>query len=204
MPDVVERPEEYFRELVPERSELLIRLEEEAGREGIPIVGPVVGELLYILARAIDARRIVELGTATGYSAIYLAGALARTNGRLVSVEHDDRMAARARLNVETAGLSEFVDVRVGDAARSIAELEAGVDMIFLDIEKEDYEPVLGQCRRLLRSGGLLVADNVAFEKSDPFNRRIRSEAGWRTVSIFGFLPQHSPEHDGLCLALRL
>jgi predicted O-methyltransferase YrrM len=113
-------------------------------------------------------------------------------------------MAARARLNVEAAGLSGIVDLRVDDAARSIAELEAGVDMIFLDIEKEDYEPVLPQCRRLLRSGGLLVADNVAFEKSDPFNRRIRSEAGWRTVSLFGFLPQHSPEHDGLCLALRL
>ncbi len=69
--------ENYFRNLVPPRTELLRRLEAEAEQEHIPIVGPVVGELLFILARVMGARRILELGTATGYSAIYLAQAVA-------------------------------------------------------------------------------------------------------------------------------
>jgi predicted O-methyltransferase YrrM len=74
MSDIVDNPEEYFGQFVPERDPLLIDLETEASREEIPITGPVVGELLYVLARATGAKRILELGTATGYSAIAFTG----------------------------------------------------------------------------------------------------------------------------------
>ncbi len=75
MSNIVDQPEHYFRQFIPKREELLIELEAEAEREDIPITGPVVGELLCILACAAKARRILELGTATGYSAIFLAKA---------------------------------------------------------------------------------------------------------------------------------
>jgi caffeoyl-CoA O-methyltransferase len=72
MSKLVDQPEKYFKDLIPARDELLLALEAEAERENIPIVGPVVGELLYILAGATRAQNILEVGTATGYSAIYL------------------------------------------------------------------------------------------------------------------------------------
>ncbi|MGD2029519.1 MAG: hypothetical protein PVG86_06220, partial [Desulfobacterales bacterium] len=74
MSNLIDNPEEYFRKFLPERNQLLMELEEQARREKIPIVGPIVGELLYILAKATQSRRILELGTATGYSTIFLAG----------------------------------------------------------------------------------------------------------------------------------
>ena len=95
MPDL----EGYFRDLVPKSDALLLGLEEEADRESIPIVGPVVGELLFVLARATGATRILELGTATGYSGIFLGRACAEIGGRVVSLEFDEAMAARARAN---------------------------------------------------------------------------------------------------------
>jgi len=106
-------PESYFRAFVPEQDELLRGLEDEARREGIPIVGPVVGELLFILARAAAACNILELGTATGYSTIYL-GRACHPAGRVVTLERDEDFAARARANLTHAGLDKLVEVRVG------------------------------------------------------------------------------------------
>ena len=113
--------EGYFRGLVPPGDALLLELEEEAKRESIPIVGPVVGELLFVLARATGAARILELGTATGYSGIFLGRACAEINGRVVSLEYDEAMATRARANLARAGLAEVVEVRVGEALKLMA-----------------------------------------------------------------------------------
>jgi len=81
MSDIIDHPETYFRRFLPEREPLLLELEEEAKREDIPIVGPFVGELLHILARVTRAERILELGTATGYSTIFLARAFSSDSG---------------------------------------------------------------------------------------------------------------------------
>ena len=89
MSDIIDHPEAYFRRFLPEREPLLLDLEKEAEREGIPIVGPLVGELLHILARATQAERILELGTATGYSTICLARSFNSDSGRLVTIESD-------------------------------------------------------------------------------------------------------------------
>ena len=96
MSDMVENPEKYFGKFVPDRDALLAGLESEAQQEEIPIIGPVVGELLYVLIRATRAKRILELGTATGYSAIFLARACRIFNGTVVTLENDPAMAARA------------------------------------------------------------------------------------------------------------
>jgi caffeoyl-CoA O-methyltransferase len=196
--------EGYFRGLVPETEGLLQELEQEATRESIPIVGPVVGELLFVLARATGAAAILELGTATGYSGIFLGRACAPSHGRVVSLEHDEAMAARAQANLSQAGLSQVVEVRVGEALKLMAEMTGPFDLIFLDIDKESYLPALTQAQRLLRVGGLLVADNVGFSGAADFNREILKNPAWRAVPLLCLLPRHSPEHDGLALAVRV
>jgi len=203
MSGLIDNPEEYFRQFVPERDQLLIELEEEARKEKIPIVGPIVGELLHILARATQAERILELGTATGYSTIFLARAFASARGRLVTIDNDPDMAARAEINFRRAGLDRQIDMIVGDAQEKLSQMNKSFDFIFLDIEKEHYALVLPHCGRLIKQGGLLIADNVRFKDADSFNRLISRSSEWRSIHLFAYLPLHSPERDGLCLALR-
>jgi caffeoyl-CoA O-methyltransferase len=197
-------PEHYFRSLLPGRSRLLQTMEDEARREDIPIVGPLVGELLYIMARAAGATRILELGTATGYSALFLAQACSQTGGRLTALEWDAALARRATENLEKAGLSPWVDVRCVNALDEMARTRGQVDFVFLDIEKEDYLAMLPHCTRIVRPGGLLLADNVGFADADPFNQAIAESPSWRSASLYAFLPEHSPEKDGVCMAVRI
>ena len=201
---MIPNPEAYFRKLVPTRDTLLVALEEEARKEGIPIVGPVVGELLFILARATTAKHILELGTATGYSAIYLAQACDAFEGRVVTLEIDGGMARRAQANLEKAGLEHRVEILVGDAFEEMTKMQGPFDFAFLDIDKESYAGALSHCERLLKPGGFLVADNVAFQGADEFNRAVSAHSHWRAVHLLSLLPQHSPEKDGLCLAVRV
>ncbi len=204
MSNLVENPEEYFKKFIRPRDELLAAMEAEAEREAIPIIGPLVGELLSLLARATRAALILELGTATGYSAIYLARGCEVSKGRVVTLESNPNMAARAKKNIKIAGLEDRIEIRVGDASGEIKKLNPPFDLIFMDIEKKDYLRALLDCHRLLKAGGLLVADNVGFADADDFNRAVFEHPGWRSVNLFSFLPLHSPEHDGLCLAIRL
>lgn len=204
MSAIVDNPEAYFSQFVPERSALLMELEEEARRDAIPIIGPIVGELLYILARISGAKRILELGTATGYSAIFLASACEDTEGLVVTLEQDAAMAEKALKNFQVAGLQKRIELRVCDAMQELTQLDTVFDLIFMDIEKQDYQLALPHFQNCLRKGGLLVADNVGFKDADGFNRAIAGDPDWRSVSLFSYLPAHSPEYDGLCLAIRL
>jgi caffeoyl-CoA O-methyltransferase len=196
--------ESYFRGFVPRRDELLLEMEREAQTEAIPIVGPVVGELLFLLTRATGAVNVLELGTATGYSAIHLARGCLPALGRVTTLELDESMAARARTNFVRAGLARHIEVRVGEALQLMAELSGPFDFIFMDIDKESYLPALPHCRRLLKLGGLLFTDNVGFAGAAAFNHEIFVSEDWRAVNLLGFLPFHSPEQDGLSLALRV
>ena len=196
--------ENYFRGLVPPRVELLRRLEVEAEQEHIPIVGPVVGELLFILARVMGASRILELGTATGYSVIYLAQAVGPDPGQVVTLEINPAMAGRALDNIAAAGLSGRVEIKIGDARTLMASLPDSFDLIFMDIDKEGYLPALPECHRLLRRGGLLVVDNTGFAGAADFNQALLTDERWRSVNLLSFLPEHSPEKDGLALAIKM
>lgn len=203
MSAMIPEPESYFRALVPQRDALLQELEREAQPEQIPIVGPLVGALLTLLARVSQARRILELGTAIGYSAICLARGLA-SGGRLLTLERDAILARRAAQNLQRAGLAEAVEIRLVDALRELPALNEPFDLIFMDVEKADYAQLMPHCRRLLRPGGLLVADNTGFAQADGFNRAMAADPAFLAVPIWGFWPGHAPESDGLCLALRL
>jgi predicted O-methyltransferase YrrM len=200
---MVEDPNAYFGQWIPSRTDLLKALESEAQQQSTPIVGPVVGKLLYLLAKLQGARHIVELGTATGYSAIFLGDACRSNNGRLTTFELEPGMAACAARNIETAGLAQWVEVQCQDASEGLSAIDSPLDMIFMDIEKEDYHRTLPQCKDKLRENGLLVADNTGFKDAHGFNQAIFEDSDWESVNLWTFLPGHSPENDGLCIALR-
>jgi predicted O-methyltransferase YrrM len=136
---------------------------------GLPAidVAPNQGKLLHLLARIAGAKRVLEIGTLGGYSTIWLARALP-ADGKLISLEFEPRHAEVARANIERAGLSHVVEVRVGPAAESLAHLvsedAAPFDFIFIDANKESYPEYLEWSLRLARIGTVIVADNIVRE----------------------------------------
>lgn len=205
MSHMIANPETYFAQWVPPRSRLLLDLEREAAHERIPIVGPAMGQLLYLLARMTGAKRIIELGTATGYSAIFMGQACRITGGRLTSIENDEAMVQRARANIDRAELTGWVDIRHEDALVHLQQRDdpAAVGMIFLDIEKIDYRRTLPECSRLLAAGGILIADNTGFKDADDFNKAVHDSPQWQSVNMWSLLSGHSPEYDGFCIAMK-
>src|SRR6185295_8288714 len=119
-----------------------------------------VGALLRVLATAIGATRILEIGTAVGYSGIWLAGALP-PGGMLLTMELAEERAREARDNFAKAGLADRASVIVGDAQLKIAKVSGPFDLIFQDGDKMLYGPLLDRLVGLLRPGGLLITDNV-------------------------------------------
>ncbi len=139
---------------------VLRAIEQEGLKDRLPIVDAEVGALLRVLATAVGAQRILEIGTAIGYSGIWLAGALP-SDGMLLTLEIDAARVRTARENFARSGLSERVNVVLGDAKRLIAKVAGPFDVIFQDGDKRQYTPMLERLVELLRPGGLLVTDNV-------------------------------------------
>jgi caffeoyl-CoA O-methyltransferase len=200
---MIEKPLAYFSQWIADRTHLLREMESEAADQDIPIVGPVMGQLLYLMARVCRAGRILELGTATGYSAIYMGAAIRDHSGRIISLEIDPGMAERARRNIARAGLDAVVEVRCEDAMTALQAFDRQVDMVFMDVEKQDYVKLLPTLTRIVRSNGLLVVDNTGFKDADPFNRAIHEDTMWSSVNLWSFLPGHSPTQDGWCIGVR-
>jgi predicted O-methyltransferase YrrM len=123
---------------------------------------PASASVLALLVRAIRARRVLELGTSNGYSTLWLADAIGSVGGRLVSVDVDSPRSALAAQNLDRAGVSDVVQLRVEDAAETLrASSDGAWDMIFLDAERPAYTGYWPDLVRALRPGGLLVLDNV-------------------------------------------
>ena len=195
---------ERFVPLLPRDGGLIDALERDSIARGIPIVGPSVGTLLSVLVRATGAQRVLELGTANGYSAILIARALPR-DGKLVTVEWDAAMATEARANLRRARLSKRVDVLVGDAFDLMRGMRAGsFDLVFMDIEKKMYSRALPYCVRLLRPGGVLLCDNVAFRSAGDFPERLARHRGLETCFIHGTFHHHSPDRDAVSISVKV
>ncbi len=158
---------------------------------------PPTAELLGVLVRAIDARRILELGTSNGYSTIWLADAAEATGGRVTSVELDPARTSLARENLGRAGLEAFVELRTGDAAEVLrASADGEWDVVFLDAERPAYPSYLPDLLRVLRPGGLLAMDNVVSHEHElvEFTALLEGEPLTQTVVPVG---------AGLRLAVR-
>ncbi len=133
---------------------------------GLPdiAVSPVLGKYLYLMAKLVGARRILEIGTLGGYSTTWLARALPE-DGHVVTLEYEPKHAGVARANLDRAAVGPWVEIIVGDATESLREIadrdDAPFDMVFIDADKENYTSYLDWSVRLTRPGGLIIADNV-------------------------------------------
>ncbi len=202
MPRLIADPHAAFRTLVPELTFRESRLAAKAARRGIPVIGPVMGGLLELLCRVMGATRILELGTAVGCSTIFLARAMRDTGGLVLSVDMHEKHCREACANLAALGLDKNSALVCADA-RFLPVGEPGFDLVFLDVDQRYYAELEPVCRRLLRPGGLLVADNTAFADAWAFNTLVRDNGYWDAVNLFAFLPDHAPEQDGICLARK-
>jgi caffeoyl-CoA O-methyltransferase len=127
-------------------------------------VRPGDGRFLQVMAGTVGAKRVLELGTANGYSGIWICRALRETGGKLLTIEIDERKAQEARENFAKVGMSELAEVRVGDVSQVLPQLEKAketFDLIFMDTEKGEYLAQFRQAFPLLRPGGVFLAHNV-------------------------------------------
>lgn len=203
----------YINSLFATDDPVLGRAVERAAKAGLPDiqVSPGQGKLIYLLAKLIGARRILEIGTLGGYSTVWLGRALPE-DGELISIELEAAHAAVARETLKDAGLTGRCQVIEGKALDEMRALEPSFDLVFLDANKDGYPAYLKQAIRLTRPGGLIVADNVVREgavldpsKVDPnaigaaaFNQALASDDRLEAI----VLQQVGIKgHDGLALA---
>jgi predicted O-methyltransferase YrrM len=159
--DIVEpRITRYLRGLIPPRDRVLAEMETRAGRERIPIVGPLVGRLFYQLALMTRARRVMELGSAIGYSTMWWARAVG-PRGKVWYTDGDPDNARDARAYLARAGVARRVNVLVGDAVSSMKTVRGTFDIVFCDIDKHGYPAAFRAAWPRIRRGGLFVVDNT-------------------------------------------
>src|SRR6202171_1234144 len=162
--EVTDELQAYLDGLVPPRDRVLARMEEEANRESIPIVDAHEGALLSLLVKIAGARRVLELGTATGYSGIWLLRGTG--DGELTTFEGDHARAERARANFSEAGLGKRAVVLEQDAVGGLEKLDSRFDACFIDLlnsfpSEEVTRRVAELCLERLDGGALLMADNA-------------------------------------------
>jgi predicted O-methyltransferase YrrM len=161
MANILEIPiEKYLNDLLPARDAVHAEMEDRARREDIKIVGPAVGRLLALLVELTGARRIFEMGSAIGYSTIWLARA-AGPRGKVYYSDGDPARALDAQEYLRRAGVASRVHVQVGDAVRLLRKEKGPFDIIFCDVDKPQYPAAFRAALPRLKRGGLLIADNV-------------------------------------------
>ena len=199
--------EGYLHHLLPSREPVVAEMEALAEKIHFPIVGPLVGRLLYQLALIHRAERVLELGSGFGYSAYWFAKGLPKT-GRVICTEGSADRIGQGVEFLRRAGLGNQVEFRQGDALELIARVEGPFDIIFCDIDKASYPDALSLALPKLRPGGLFIADNVlwsgrvASASDDPdtvgiktFNKSIYALPELTTTII--------PLRDGVSVSLK-
>jgi predicted O-methyltransferase YrrM len=201
---------DYLEGLVPARPAPFLEMEAYAESHGFPIIGPVAGNYCYLVARAIGAQRVFELGSGYGYSTAWFARAVAANGGgEVYHVVWDDELSRRARGYMDALGFGEIVRYHVGEAVQALSATEGPFDLIFNDIDKEGYPASLPVIEEKLRPGGVLIVDNVlwsgrVFDPSNrskstvairEFTRAITTSDNWIVTIV--------PIRDGLLVAYR-
>ncbi len=212
MPILTDHVEAYLRDLRPPRTRVLADMEDLAEREHVPIVHWETGRMLAALAGSLDGR-VLEVGTAIGYSTLHMAEALER--GSIVSLEREPERIAQASGFLERAGVSGRVEIVEGDARATIPALEGPFDLLFLDATKDEYRDYLELAEPKLSTRALLVVDNLLMsgevarpdggagawsretvESARAFNTALIASERWRGAVL--------PVGDGVGLASRV
>jgi len=202
------RIETYMENHLPPRDSLFIEMEKKAKDDNFPAVGPQVGFFLEIITRSIRARKIMELGSGYGYSGLWFARAL-QPDGRLILTDFKKENRDLALTFFKRAGLHQVMEFRLGDALE-LLKAEAGpLDIIFNDVDKQEYPNVIPLAFERLRPGGFLITDNTLWYgkivEPDPdqtteaileFNRKLQEHKGFLTV--------HLPIRDGISLSIKV
>jgi predicted O-methyltransferase YrrM len=198
----------YLANLARSSDPVLEEMERLASIRSFPIVGPQVGALLHVLASSIGARSVLELGSGFGYSAQWFARAVGPT-GRVVLIEHSPERAAEAEEFLGRSGLLDRTRIEVGDALEIGETLEGPFDIVFNDIDKQDYPAALDVAGDRLREGGLFISDNMLWqgnvlepETNDAatrgvleLTRRLYASDAWITTLL--------PLRDGVTISLK-
>jgi predicted O-methyltransferase YrrM len=199
--------ERYMNSLLPPRDAVLAEMEKEATRRQIPIIGPAAARVLAQLVMMSGAKCIFELGSAIGYSTIWLA----RAAGAGAEVHYSDGSAENAREArgyFERAGVASVIQVHVGDALASLAQTSGQFDFIFNDVDKEGYPAVLQAVPERLKRGGIFATDNTLWhervlnprEETDravvDFNRKLYESSQFFTTLL--------PVRDGISIGIKV
>jgi caffeoyl-CoA O-methyltransferase len=199
--------ERYMDGLLPPRDAVLAEMEEAAALRNIPIIGPAVARMLAQLVMISGAKRIFELGSAIGYSTIWLA----RAAGPGAEVHYTDGSAGNAREArgyFERAGVASVIHIHVGDALSSLAQTAGEFDFVFNDVDKEGYPAVLAAICSRLRRGGIFITDNTLWHGRvlDPRENTDRAvvEFNRRLYEMPQFFTTLVPIRDGLTVSLKL
>ncbi len=210
--------ENYLHAMLPPRDPVLQEMERQAKERDIPIVGPAVGRLFYQYGRLINARTVFEMGSAIGYSTIWWARAVGE-GGKVHYTDGSRKNADEARRYFEQAGVADRIEVHVGDALEILSERKEQFDILFSDVDKQDYPRVFHMAASHVRKGGLFLTDNtlwsgkVAYAAGNPeltggeqpeqttkgvveLNRLLYESQDWYTTIV--------PLRDGVAVALRL
>ncbi len=212
MKNIVTEPvEKYLYDLLPpSEPEVLREMEDQARKRAIPIVGPAVARFLYLQAQISGAKRVFEAGSAIGYSTIWWAMAVG-DGGRVTYTDGNPKNAEEARGYFKKAGVEKRIDVRVGDALEILSEEKpASLDIIFNDVDKEDYPRVFKLAVSRLKPGGLFITDNVLWSGrvADPKSSEKTTEAIREfNKLLYGskeLYPTIIPLRDGVAVARKV
>ena len=200
--------ENYLKGLLPDRDSVLQQMEAYGYKKDFPIIGPLVGRLLLQLASLTQAKRVFELGSGFGYSALWFSKGI-QPDGKIICTDGSRENAAMAQGFFTQAGIERLVDFRVGDALSLLDQESGSFDIILNDIDKHEYPQAFRKAVPRLRKGGLLITDNVLWsgkvvsDQRDPdttgileFNRLAYQSQEVHTVII--------PLRDGVAVSLKL
>ena len=203
----------FINSLYPENTEFLNRLEKEALKDEIPIIRKDTQGLIRFLISVKKPEKILEIGTAVGFSAILMAE-YSPHNTRIITIEDYEKRIPAAKENIEKAGFSDKIKLLEGDAAKLLPEIDESFDLIFIDAAKAQYPVYLSESKRLLNPGGFIIADNC-LQGGDILESRYAVERRDRTIhkrmreflkeitSMKGFTSVLLPVGDGLAVAYR-
>jgi predicted O-methyltransferase YrrM len=202
--------QDYITNLVPPREAELMEMEAYAEKHDFPIIGPACGYYCYQLARMIGARSVFELGSGYGYSTAWFAKAVRESGGGVVHhTVWEEELSERARRHLVKLGSADLVQFHVSEAVEALKKTDGPFDIIFNDIDKQAYPASLPIIKEKLRSGGLLIIDNMLwhgriFDKTDlapttlgvhEFTKQITNDLDW-IVSL-------APMRDGMIVAYK-
>src|SRR5487761_381495 len=199
--------EKYIYEILPARDAVLADMEGLAKRCDIPIIGPAVGRLIYMLAQISGAKRIFEMGSAIGYSTIWLARA-AGPGAEIYYTDGDPSNARRAKEFFERAGVEKRITLMTGDAMAKLDRTKGRFDLIFIDVDKHQYPEALRKALPRLKSGGLLLTDNTLWacrvtRRAKDANTRGVQEFNKAVYSSKKLFPVLIPLRDGVTVCRK-